>query len=170
MWLGLHPYFTLMRVWRMELRTEVALVQFRSPTCSVPSWDPSCLHGHLGEHSALSASLPLVCTLYICHVLYSSHLWIKATRGCHPCQLALEKWQLEVTPSVIFTWITSNSGVSVSEKKSLLGLISDRSLLVAATPAEAAVRVASPWGPAEQSSWGRHRAVLYWSWDSVSTA
>lgn len=46
---------------------------------------------HLGERSALDPPLHLISTRYTCHILSVSHLWIQTTRGCHLCQLSLEK-------------------------------------------------------------------------------
>lgn len=65
--------------------------------------------------------LPLICACYTCYFLCVSLLWIQATRGCHPCQLSLEKWQLEMLPSAIFPWITSSSEFLLPKRSNSLG-------------------------------------------------
>lgn len=65
--------------------------------------------------------LPLICACYTCYFLCVSLLWIQATRGCHPCQLSLEKWQLEMLPSATFPWITSSSEFLLPKRSNSLG-------------------------------------------------
>lgn len=65
--------------------------------------------------------LPLICAFYTCYFLCVSLLWIQATRGCHPCQLSLEKWQLEMLPSATFPWITSSSEFLLPKRSNSLG-------------------------------------------------
>lgn len=184
MWPSLTPSFTLIRMWYPAFSTEMALVQFRSPPCLLSSLEPKLqpwawplFFVYLRECSAPNLSASLNRNLlhlpysYYCSTLNSGHqrssplpsffgekiIWDATI--CHTYLNYLKFWRF------------------CFQKKSLLGLISDRLLPRSSCPAEAVVGAVSLWlwetkfpkGTAEPHCHLNPSAYEGWVWREMCT-